>query len=217
MPLDMTDDATKAEVEALVAAKVAETTGGLAKNKAELLAEKKALEAKLKTYPEDFDPEIWAKTKAPPGQQTKAELEAAHQAQLKAERGQREKVMAALHRRLREGPLVEAIRKLKGDPEYVLHHGMPHVQVREKGDDWETYVANPDGSQRYDGKGEPITLEGLAGELREKYPRAFEGSGSSGSGASGGAGGGGAALDINDPAALGRATDAYLKAQKTKR
>ena len=219
MPLDLTDDAVKAEVDAIVTAKLAETTAGLAKNKAELLAEKKALEARLKTYPEDFDPDVWAKAKAPPagGARTLAEQDAQHKAQLAAQKAREDKITVALHRRLREGPLTEAIRKLKGDPEYVLHHGMPHVQVREAGDDWQTYVANPDGSQRYDGRGEPVTVEALAAELRDKYPRAFEGSGSSGSGAAGGAGSGGAAVDANDPVAMGKAADAWLKAQKTKR
>lgn len=126
-----------------------------------------------------------------------------------AEREAREaKLTKALHARLVDYELDKAIRAEGGDPEYVLEKGRPRVTVVETDEGWDVVVAGPDGK--------PASMGELAKELRERFPKAFDGSGSSGSGARAGAGGGATLPDPNDPKAVGLAADAWLKArQKT--
>jgi hypothetical protein len=194
-----------------------------------ILGEKKALEARVDGIPADFDPEKWktltagekqreeeAARKAGEFDKLLAQRTELHGKELAKQKEREAKITNALHRRLVQAELVAAITKAGGDPDLVLHHGERAVKVKETDDDFTAYVVNADGTPRVkDGAGSPFGFDDLAMELREKYPRAFAGSGSTGSGAPSHATGGGAAGTItvnrNDPGAMGRLTPQQTK------
>lgn len=196
----------------------AENESGLVAKNRELLGELKAAKAKLKaldgldadaarealTFKEHADEEM-AK-KAGEFEKIRAKDREKYQRDLEAKGLREAKLTKALERRLVDLALSNAIRTAGGDPDYVLEKARPFVTMVESDDDWDVEV-------KVDGK--PSSLDAVAKLLRAKYPRAFDGVGSSGSGTTAGTGGGEQALpDPNDPVAVGRAADAWIKARE---
>lgn len=189
---------TKDEVDALVAERLAAETDGLKKSQRELLAEAKAAKAKLAAY-DGVDAEEFKKLKtaAEEAERKKAAAEGdfeslrkqlveKHGSEIGAKDAQIAKRQAALERRLVQAELTAAIARHKGDPDLLLPHGSRFVKVKETDTDFEAFVADETGNPRFaDGKGTPMTFDDLVTQvLMVKYPRAFDGTGSSGGGAS---------------------------------
>lgn len=83
----------------------------------------------------------------------------------------------------------------------LLPHVRTHTRVKEVDGKFYVEVIDKDGNARIaDGKGTPMTIQGLVAEMRgsDTFGRAFEGSGNSGSGKQPGHGGGGAAKKKSD-------------------
>lgn len=113
------------------------------------------------------------------------------------------KLKGSLRKAIVTAKLTEAITKAKGDPEYVLHAAEQYVDVTETDDGYEAYVTDGQGNKMFsDGEGTPMGFgELVESRLIPKFPRAFDGTGSSGSGASrsaGGAGGGQKTVSADD-------------------
>lgn len=205
----MADEAkqyTQDEVDALVAERLAAETEGLKKSQRELLAEAKKAKDALKNY-DGVDPEEFKalKAAAEEAERKKAAAEGdfkslekqlveKHTAELEKAQGRAAKLQTALEQRLVQAQLTAVIAKHKGDPDLLLPHGTRLTRVRETDDGFEAFVADEKGNPMIaDGKGTPMTFDDLVTQvLMVKYPRAFDGTGSSGGGASkssGGAGG----------------------------
>ncbi|HNU83924.1 MAG TPA: hypothetical protein PKO05_10875, partial [Thermoanaerobaculia bacterium] len=116
---------------------------------------------------------------------------------------------------------VRAIAAAKGDPDLLLPHVLASVEVVEEGDEFVARVLDPKerGKHRFDSKGEYMTISELVtADLRERFPRAFEGSGTGGSGATGSAGSeGGGAIVLSLDQAKDPATYRRAKAEAEKR
>jgi hypothetical protein len=197
---------TQEQVDAMIAERLAAETDGLKKSQRELLAEAKKAKDTLKNY-DGVDPDEFKRLKAAAeeAERKKATAEGdfkslekqlieKHTAELGAEKGKTVKYQSALEKYLVQAQLTAAIAKHKGDPDLLLPHAAQHVRVRETDEGFEAYVADDKGNPRIaDGKGTPMSFDDLVTQvLAEKYPRAFDGAGSSGGGASkstGGAGG----------------------------
>lgn len=207
---------TQADVDAMFAERLATELAGLKANQAEALKEAKAARAALKNF-DGIDPEEHKALKAAAVEAEEKRAAAAgdfatlkkqmedagakkekslidqHTKQL-AERDVKEgKLTKALEKRLVQFELAKAIAAKKGDPDLLIPHAERFVRTRETDDDYEAFVVDGAGNARVsDGKGTPMTFDLYVDELMTKFPRAFDGTGSSGGGASksnGGAGG----------------------------
>lgn len=182
-------------------AKIAEAVDGLKKNRDELAKEAKSAKAALKNY-EGVDPEEFRRLKDAAAQADlkkaaaegdfntlKAQLVENHGKELAGRDTKIGKLTKALEKRLVQAELRKAIADNKGLPDMadlLVEHGSKHVRVRETDDDFEAFVADEKGNPLYsDGAGTPMNIGAfVAQNLMTKYPRAFEGTGSSGGGAS---------------------------------
>lgn len=115
------------------------------------------------------------------------------------------KMTKVLERRLVEAELIRAIAGKKGDPDLLLPYAKQYGRMRETDDDFEGYVSDERGNPLVaDGKGTPMDFGTFVEQhLMVKFPRAFEGVGSSGGGApktraGGGGGGGPKSIPSND-------------------
>ncbi len=200
---------TQEEFDAAIAEREA-ATAGLKANRDELLKESKAAKAKLAAY-DGVDPEEFKKLKqaADEAEQKRAaaqgdfeslkrQLVEKHGTELSAKDAAIAKRQAALEKRLVQAELTAAIARHKGDPDLLLPHGSRYVKVKETEQDFEAFIADESGNPRYaDGKGTPMSFDDLVTQvLLPKYPRAFEGTGSSGGGAAKSTGGAGGARVI---------------------
>lgn len=203
---------TQAEVDALLQQEVA----GLKANRDELAKEAKRAKEALKNY-EGVDPEEHRKLKeaAAEAERRKATAEGdfkslekqlveRHTAELAGRDGKIGKLQAALERRLVEAQLTKAIAEKKGVPDLLLPYARQFVRVKETEDDFEAYIADEKGNPLYaDGRMTPMDFGAFVEQhLMAKFPRAFDGTGSSGGGASrsnAGGGGVGVIADTNSP------------------
>ena len=177
---------------------IAQETAGLKANQQALQDEAKAAKRALKAY-DGVDPEEYAKLKQAADEATRKQAEAKgdfkaleeqlikrHQRDLDAKEERITKIMGALERRLVEAELTKAITAAKGDANLLLPHAARYVKMREHDDDFEAYVVDEAGNPMVsDGRGTPASFDDLVREhLMPKFPRAFDGVGSSGGGAS---------------------------------
>ena len=184
---------TKEQVDALIAEQVT----GLKQNRDEVLREAKKAKDALKSY-EGVDPDEFKRLKdaAVEAERKKAAAEGdfkalekqlidRHAAELSQVQGRTTKLQAALEKRLVQAELTKAIARHRGDPDLLLPHAAQFVKVRETDEGFEAYVADEKGNPRIaDGKGTPMDFDQLIEQvLVPKYPRAFDGTGSSGGGA----------------------------------
>jgi hypothetical protein len=209
------DDAQNAEG-------VEDPTAGLKAKNQELLGEVKKLKSELRSFAGldldrvnaalEFQAEHERKQAEAKGEfeKAKAKLEQDMAKRIEKATARERKLESVLTQRMAHGALAEAIRRQGGDPDYVLHHGLPFVKVKETDTDFEVAVVTPDGEQ-----GGVEALDALAKQLREKYPKAFDGSGSSGSGAFNlGTPAPKSGPTTTDPYELGRMADAELRRRK---
>lgn len=195
---DGTETFTKEQVEAMIAEQVA----GLKANRDEVLRESKKFREQLKQY-EGVDPEEFRtlKTRAEQEAQKRAAAEGdwkalekqlieRHAKEREADSAHATKMQRALEQHLVRAELTKVISKHRGDPDLLLPHAAQFVKVRETDDGFEAYVADEKGNPRIaDGKGTPMDFDQLVEQvLLPKYPRAFDGTGSSGGGAAKSAG-----------------------------
>lgn len=183
---------TQAEYDALVQEKEA-----LKANRDEALTEAKKAKAALKAWdgkdPAKYEELVKAseeaerKKAAAEGDFTtlKKQLVDAHAKELGERDGKIGKLTKALERRLVDAELTRAIAAKKGEPDLLLPYARQFVRVKETEDDYEGFVADERGHPLVaDGKGTPMTFDVFVEErLMTKFPRAFEGTGSSGGGA----------------------------------
>lgn len=145
----------------------------------------------------------------------KAKLTEEHGKALEAERGNTTRLRGALERQLIRAEAVRAIAAAKGDPDLLLPHVLAATVVVEDEGDFVARVLDPKekGKHRFNAKGEFMSIaELVASDLRERFPRAFEGSGAAGSGATGsGSGGGGPEMVL--PADQAKDPQAYRRAK----
>lgn len=107
-----------------------------------------------------------------------------HKTERLALEGRVEKLTRSMHKRAVQAELTKAIITARGDPNLLLHLAEPFVKVKEDGDEFVAFVSDDAGHQRTV-SGVPMTFDQLVEEeLKPKYPRAFDGTGSSGGGAS---------------------------------
>lgn len=185
-------DLDRAVKEALAAAK-----GEHDKAFSELWEEAKAAKKKLQAMGDvDLNEYKKLKAEAEEAERRKAEaegdfkkleeqLKANHLKELEAKDAEITKVRNALEKRLVQAELTKAIAAAKGDADLLLPHAERFVKVKETDEDFVAYVVNEDGSPALrDGQGTPMDFDALVKEhLKKKYPRAFDGTGSSGGGA----------------------------------
>ncbi len=188
---------TQDQVDAMIAERLTSEVAGLKANQAEAIKEARAAKAKLAAY-EGVDP---VEYKALKDAAAAAELKKAaaegdfetlkkqlvdnHGKEIAARDARITKYDAALQRRLVDAELTRAIAAKKGDPDLLLPFARQFVRVRETENDFEGYVADERGNPLVaDGKGTPMTFDLFVEQnLMTKFPRAFEGTGSSGGGA----------------------------------
>jgi len=201
---------TQDEIDAMIASKLDEATAGLKKNRDDALREAKDAKTKLQNY-EGVDPDEFKRLKdaAAEAERKKAAAEGdfkalekqlieRHSAERQGDAKKIEKLTKALERRLVDARLAEMLAKHEADPSMLpllQLEGRRYVRVKETDDDFEEYVTDEAGKGPLisDGKGTPMNVDDLVGQvLKTKYPAAFRGTGSSGGGATksrGGAGG----------------------------
>lgn len=185
---------TQEEVDAMVA----EANKSLEANRNTILEEAKRAKEALASF-EGVDPKEYKRLKdaAAEAERQKAEAEgdwtkleeqikSAHANELGAKDARIEKLVGSLRTHLVDAELTKAISAAKGDPDLLLPHARQYVQTRETEDGFEVFVADEKGTPLVsDGQGTPMTMAELVEtKLAEKYPRAFDGTGSSGGGAS---------------------------------
>lgn len=145
----------------------------------------------------------------------KKQLVENHQKELGARDGKIGKLTKALERRLIQAELTKAIAAKKGDPELLLPYAERFARTKETDDDYEAFLVDQAGNPRYsDGQATPMTFDAFVEqELMTKFPRAFEGTGSSGGGApkSNAGGGGVKRIASGDNAAFLANLDAIAK------
>jgi hypothetical protein len=176
-------------------------------NRDEILKEAKKAKDALKNY-DGIDPaeyktlksaaeEAERKRAASEGdfKSIEAQLKALHQKELETVNTKLGKTQKALERRLVQAELTKAIAARKGEPDLLLPYAEKFVKVKETDDDYEAYIVDAGGNPRFaDGKGTPMDFGAFVEqELMVKYPRAFDGTGSSGGGATKSNPGGGGA------------------------
>jgi hypothetical protein len=213
VPVAGEEEKTYSQVE--VDAMVAEHEKGLKANRDEALKEAKAAKAALKNY-EGVDPEEFKTLKAAASEAERRKAAAdgdfkalekqlvdRHATELGGKDTKIGKLTKALERRLVDAELIRAITAKKGEPDLLLPYARQFMRVKETDDDFEGYVADERGNPLVaDGKGTPMDVNAFVEQtLMVKFPRAFEGTGSSGGGASKSiAGGGGGQKVIAVPA-----------------
>ena len=203
---EATETYTQEQVEALVSERLAAETAGLKTSQRALLAEAKAAKDALRAY-EGVDPEQFKSLKAAADEAERKKAAAEgnfaslekqliekHGQELTKEQARAAKLQSALEKRLVQAELTSVIAKHRGDPDLLMAIASQHVRTRETPDGWEAYVADEQGNARIaDGKGTPMSFDDLVTQvLIPKFPRAFDGTGSTGGGAaksSGSAGG----------------------------
>lgn len=221
MDVDTTTPEFLKALEDAVATKVAEETEGLRLNRDEVLKEKKSLAAKLGKY-KDIDPEKYAALVA---MQEEAERKAAeesgnfealekqlkeqHAKELDTEKSKGEKLTRSLENYLVRAAATKAIADAEGAVDLLLPHVIDRLRVMENDDGHFARVVDATGQPVLEdaAKGIPMTIDTLVtGEMKEKFPSAFKGTGASGGGTpltgSGGAATG--TVDQNDPVAMGK-------------
>jgi hypothetical protein len=122
------------------------------------------------------------------------------------------KLEKALNERLVQAELTKAIASKKGVPELLLPYAQQFARVRETDDGFEAYLADEKGNAMYaDGRATPMDFGTFVEQhLMTKFPRAFDGTGSSGGGASKsipGGGGNGVVAGTNSPDFLANLAD----------
>ena len=220
MDVDTTTPEFQKALEEQVKAKVEEETEGLRVNRDEVLKEKKSLTDKLRRY-KDIDPEKYTVLMAA---QEEAERKAAeesgnfealetqlkeqHAKELDTEKQKGEKLARSLDDYLVRAAAIQAIADADGEVDLLLPHVRSRLRVVENENGHFARVVDGSGNPMVeDGQGKAMTIDTLvAGEMKEKFPSAFKGVGSSGGGTpitgSGGAVTG--TVDANDPDAMGR-------------
>lgn len=195
---------TQDEVNSMIAEQVA----GLKAKTDELLSEAKRAKNALKSY-DGVDPTEFKRLKEAADQAERDKAAAAgdfkalekqmaerHTVELSERETKISKMQRALERKVVESELVRAIAAKKGDPDLLLPYARQYARMRETDDDFEGFVSDERGNPLVsDGKGTPMDFSAFVEQhLMLKFPRAFEGTGSSGGGAprsSAGGGGGG--------------------------
>lgn len=209
----MADEAktyTQEEFDAMV-----QERDALKANRDQILTEAKQAKARLANY-DGVDPEEFKRLKdaAAEAERKKAESEGDFKSLEKqliekhtVELGARDKrisaLQAALEQRLVDAEATRELAEAKGSARVLLPHVKSQVKVVESDDgEFSVQVVDARGNPRIaDGKGTPMTLKDLVGEMRNdpEFARAFDGTGSSGGGASkSNAGGGGARVVARD-------------------
>jgi hypothetical protein len=191
---------TQDEYDALVAEKEA-----LKKNRDDTLTEAKRAKKALADY-EGIDPAEFKRLKqaADEAEQKRAaaagdfetlkkQLVENHTKEIGAKDSKIGKLTKALERRLIQAELTKAIAAKKGDPELLLPYAERFARTKETDDDFEAYLVDASGNPRYsDGQATPMSFDAFVEQdLMAKFPRAFDGTGSSGGGATKSAPGGG--------------------------
>lgn len=191
---------TQEEFDAIVAEKDA-----IKKNRDETLTEAKRAKKALADY-EGVDPAEFKRLKSAADEAEQKRAAAAgdfetlkkqlvenHTKEIGAKDGKITKLTKALERRLIQAELTKAIAAKKGDPELLLPYAERFARTKETEDDYEAYLVDAAGNQRFsDGQATPMTFDAFVEqELMTKFPRAFDGTGSSGGGAAKSAPGGG--------------------------
>lgn len=95
-----------------------------------------------------------------------------------------------------DGEATKAIAEAKGNATLLRPHIKQFVRVVEEGGKYQIKVVDGKGDPRLNGKGDPMTVAELVGEMRSSdvYGVAFEGTGRGGGGMQPGAGGGGKSI-----------------------
>lgn len=112
-----------------------------------------------------------------------------HQAELGDRDKRISKFQSALEKRAIRAELQQALIKAKAFPEemdLLVERGMRYARMKETDDDFVAYIADKDGNQMVsDGKATPMDFSTFVEtNLKQQFPRLFEGTGSSGGGAS---------------------------------
>lgn len=190
-------EATETYTQEQVDAMIAEQVSGLKQNRDEVLREAKKAREALKQY-EGVDPEEFKALKAAAAEAERKKAAAEgnfevwqkqvvdkHQQELAARQAREAKLQAALEARLVQAELTSVIAKHRGDPDLLMPIASRFVKVQETEDGFAAFVADERGNPRVsDGKGTPMSFDDLVTQvLLPKYPRAFDGTGSSGGGA----------------------------------
>jgi hypothetical protein len=123
-------------------------------------------------------------TKAGEWEKLRDQMNTQHATALKAKDDQIAGMKKAIERHLVDAQATAAIATAKGSADLLLPHVQRHVRVIEENGDYSVRVVDAKGDPRVNGKGEPLSISDLVGEMRQSdvYGRAFEGSGQSGSG-----------------------------------
>jgi len=192
---------TQEEVEAMIA----KSHSALNAKTQELLTETKRAKDALKAY-DGVDPVKYRElqTAAETAERNRAAAEGdfkslekqlveRHNAEVAGRDTRIGKLSKALERRLIDAELTRAIASKKGEPDLLLPYARQFVRVRETDDDYEGFVSDERGNPMVsDGKGTPMDFGSFVEHhLMTKFPRAFEGTGSSGGGAPKSSAGGG--------------------------
>lgn len=167
-------------------------------NRDEALSEAKKAKRALQNY-DGVDPEEFKRLKAAADEAETKRAAAAgdfetlkkqlvdnHTKEIGAKDTKIGKLTKALERRLIQAELTKAIAAKKGDADLLLPYAERFARTKETDDDFEAYLVDAAGNQRFsDGQATPMTFDAFVEqELMTKFPRAFDGTGSSGGGAS---------------------------------
>lgn len=184
---------TQAEVDAMVA----DQLGGLKSKNEDLLGEAKRAKQLLRDY-DGVDPKEFKRLKeaAEQAERAKALVEGdfkalekqlidRHTTELGGRDARISKLTSTLEKKLLDAELIRAITAKKGEPDLLLPYARQFARVREVEDGFEGFVADAGGNPMVsDGKGTAMTFEMFVEQqLMTKFPRAFDGAGSSGGGA----------------------------------
>lgn len=196
----MADPITQEQYDAMVAERDA-----LKANRDEALTEAKKAKAALKNY-DGVDPAEYKTLKQAADDAAKKaalaegnlevwkkQVTDQHQKEREADAKRISKYESALGKRLRQDELRKALVG-KADPsmmELLVEHGSKFIHVKETDDGFEQFVGDEKGNALVaDGQGSPMTVEQFVDQkLKQKFPGAFLGSGSSGGGATKSTGG----------------------------
>lgn len=209
---------TKEQVDELLAQRIAQEVQGLKSQNQKLLDELKPLKAKATQF-SGIDPEEYQRLREEherreredmekkgqwdalqkqlidKHQQREKELLEKHGADAKDWESKQAKLTRTLEQALIDAEFTRAIAGQKGVPDLLLPVARQYGRLRETDDGFEAYLADPKTGNPLiaDGKGTPMTFDlFVEKEMKPKFARAFDGTGSNGGGASksnGGAGG----------------------------
>lgn len=124
----------------------------------------------------------------------KSQLLEKHQGDLTARDGKISSLEGLVDQLARKQEAIAAIAEHKGSVDLLLPHVLNITKSEVTDDGVRVKVLQPDGNDRVNGKGDPMSIRELVAEMRQSdiYGPAFEGSGQSGSGKQPNGGGGGA-------------------------